>query len=176
MNSNLCTIEVQDQLWDEKKNTVTINVVCCCSPEKIRDMICYKGGYSIKGIDIVVPKPPDQKSKDQSDKPKAQAPAPKPVQPVPGSIPVGYVQAIHAHPIGTSCASFPQCYGGVPGGPYCYGQSGPPVPMPQYYQYDGGYIGRPVYDSYGNGSGGRGYCVNHSDYFSEENPRVCSIM
>lgn len=49
--------------------------VICCSPEKIRDKLCYKGGGSIKSIEIVElpkPKPPaePEKKKDGGDKPK----------------------------------------------------------------------------------------------------------
>ncbi|KAL3820835.1 hypothetical protein ACJIZ3_006740 [Penstemon smallii] len=46
--------QIRDQIYDEKGNTVTITVVCC-SPEKIRDKLCYKGGKAIKSIDIKEP-------------------------------------------------------------------------------------------------------------------------
>ncbi|KAI9196976.1 hypothetical protein LWI28_028693 [Acer negundo] len=46
--------EIQDQVYDEKKNTVMIKVVCC-NPEKIRDKICCKGRGTIKSIEILKP-------------------------------------------------------------------------------------------------------------------------
>ncbi|KAK2994738.1 hypothetical protein RJ640_000139, partial [Escallonia rubra] len=49
--------QIKDQVYDEKKNTVTIKVVCC-SPEKFRDKLCCKGRKIIKSIEIVKPPPP----------------------------------------------------------------------------------------------------------------------
>ncbi|GAB4830729.1 hypothetical protein Ancab_004762 [Ancistrocladus abbreviatus] len=46
--------QIRDQEYDEKKDTVTIKVVCC-NPEKIRDKLCCKGGGSIKSIEIKEP-------------------------------------------------------------------------------------------------------------------------
>ncbi|XP_057753208.1 heavy metal-associated isoprenylated plant protein 6-like [Arachis stenosperma] len=66
--------QIRDEKFDEKQNVVTITVVCC-SPEKIRDKLCYKGGGSIKSIEIVDPPKPEKK-KDADDKPKAPAPDP----------------------------------------------------------------------------------------------------
>ncbi|XP_062001310.1 protein PYRICULARIA ORYZAE RESISTANCE 21-like [Rosa rugosa] len=43
--------QIRDQTYDEKNNLVIIKVVCC-SPEKIRDKLCCKGGDAIKSIDI----------------------------------------------------------------------------------------------------------------------------
>ncbi|OIV96056.1 hypothetical protein TanjilG_27160 [Lupinus angustifolius] len=57
--------QIRDQTFDEKQNIVTITVVCC-SPEKIRDKLCCKGGGSIKSIEIVEPpkaKPPEPEKK-----------------------------------------------------------------------------------------------------------------
>ncbi|KAK1587452.1 hypothetical protein Q3G72_012997 [Acer saccharum] len=51
------TKEIQDQVYDEKNNTVRIKVVSC-SPEKIRDKICCKGRGIIMCIVIVKPPPP----------------------------------------------------------------------------------------------------------------------
>ncbi|KAK1553598.1 hypothetical protein Q3G72_000949 [Acer saccharum] len=69
--------QIQDQVYDEKNNTVMIKVVCC-SPEKIRDKISYKGRGSIKSIEIS--KPPEKpKAADPSktaEKPKADPPKP----------------------------------------------------------------------------------------------------
>ncbi|KAI9124844.1 hypothetical protein K1719_004171 [Acacia pycnantha] len=44
--------QIREQVFDEKKNIVTIKVVCC-SPEKIRDQLCCKGCGAIKSIEIV---------------------------------------------------------------------------------------------------------------------------
>lgn len=54
---------------------MTITVVCC-SPEKIRDKLCCKGGGSIKSIEIVdppKPKPAEAEKKKEVDKPKPAA-------------------------------------------------------------------------------------------------------
>ncbi|MED6225673.1 hypothetical protein PIB30_095896 [Stylosanthes scabra] len=71
--------QIRDEIFDEKQNIVTITVVCC-SPEKIRDKLCYKGGGSIKSIEIVEPPKPKpaepEKKKDAADKPKAPAAEP----------------------------------------------------------------------------------------------------
>ncbi|XP_061344373.1 pollen-specific leucine-rich repeat extensin-like protein 1 [Gastrolobium bilobum] len=77
----LCKIpQIRDQKFDEKQNIVTITVVCC-SPEKIRDKLCYKGGGSIKTIEIVEPPKPKpaepEKKKDGGEKPKPAEPEKK---------------------------------------------------------------------------------------------------
>ncbi|KAL3614929.1 hypothetical protein CASFOL_040590 [Castilleja foliolosa] len=59
--------QVQDQIYDEKANTVTIRVVCC-SPEKIRDKLCCRGGKAIKSIEIKEPGKPEKKK--EPEKPK----------------------------------------------------------------------------------------------------------
>ncbi|CAN8231825.1 unnamed protein product [Cochlearia groenlandica] len=59
--------QIRDQLFDDKSNIVVIKVVCC-SPEKIMDKLCSKGGGSIKTIEIVEPPKPPQPQ------PQAQAP------------------------------------------------------------------------------------------------------
>ncbi|CAJ1962692.1 unnamed protein product [Sphenostylis stenocarpa] len=67
--------QIRDQKFDEKENMVIITVVCC-SPEKIRDKLCYKGGGSIKSIEIVDPpktKPAEPEKKKEADKPKPEA-------------------------------------------------------------------------------------------------------
>lgn len=68
----LCKMpQVRDQVYDEKANTITIMVVCC-SPERIRDKLCCKGGKAIKSIDIKElgkPKGPE-KPKESEKKPK----------------------------------------------------------------------------------------------------------
>ncbi|CAH8387807.1 unnamed protein product [Eruca vesicaria subsp. sativa] len=63
--------QIRDQLFDEKSNIVIIKVVCC-SPERIMDKLCSKGGGSIKTIEIVQPPKPPQAQ------PQAQAPPQKP--------------------------------------------------------------------------------------------------
>ena len=186
--------QIRDQKLDEKENIVFITVVCC-SPEKIRDKLCYKGGGSIKSIEILeLPKPKaekpkadppkaekpkaePEKKKDGGEKPKGDAPKkeaekPKPGpekpkdKPAPAPLPVQpHMAAPMAVPVGMLYAP-PPCYEGRPVGPgYEYGG-----PM---FCYDG-YYARPVYDSYG---GGRPCYVNRGDqYFSEENPQGCTIM
>ncbi|KAJ4900071.1 Heavy metal transport/detoxification superfamily protein [Raphanus sativus] len=77
----LCQIpQIRDQLFDEKSNIVIIKVVCC-SPEKIMDKLCSKGGGSIKTIEIVQPPKPPQ-PQPQAQPPPAQKPkdAPKPAE------------------------------------------------------------------------------------------------
>ncbi|KAK4373652.1 hypothetical protein RND71_009036 [Anisodus tanguticus] len=67
----LCKMpQVRDQVYDEKANTITI-IVVCCSPERIRDKLCCKGGKVIKSIEIKEPAKPKapEKSKDP-EKPK----------------------------------------------------------------------------------------------------------
>ncbi|GLU15836.1 hypothetical protein SLE2022_322950 [Rubroshorea leprosula] len=51
--------EIRDQKYDEKANKVTIKVMSC-SPEKIRDKLCCKGGGCIKSIEIKVLSPPPE--------------------------------------------------------------------------------------------------------------------
>uniref|UniRef100_A0A0V0HUJ4 Putative neurofilament heavy polypeptide-like n=1 Tax=Solanum chacoense TaxID=4108 RepID=A0A0V0HUJ4_SOLCH len=67
----LCKMpQVRDQKYDEKANTITILVVCC-SPERIRDKLCCKGGKAIKSIEIKEPAKPKEPEKPKgSDKPK----------------------------------------------------------------------------------------------------------
>ncbi|XP_027367431.1 pollen-specific leucine-rich repeat extensin-like protein 1 isoform X2 [Abrus precatorius] len=183
--------QIRDQKFAEKENIVIITVVCC-SPEKIRDKLCYKGGGSIKSIEIVEPPKPkaeppkkdadkpkaepekkkeadkpkaEPEKKKEADKPKQEAPkADKPKdKPAPAPIPVQpQVPPPMAVPVGM-CVP---CYDGRPVGP-CYEYGGPVL----YYD---GYYARPVYDSYG---GGRPYYVSRCDqYFSDENPTGCTIM
>lgn len=66
--------QIRDQRFSEKENMVIITVVCC-SPEKIRDKLCYKGGGSIKSIEILdppKPKPAEPEKKKEADKPKPE--------------------------------------------------------------------------------------------------------
>ncbi|KAM5588927.1 hypothetical protein ABKV19_007073 [Rosa sericea] len=76
--------QIRDQSYDEKNNLVIIKVVCC-SPEKIRDKLCWKGGDAIKSIEIKVPekpKPPPPKEPPKDQKPKEpEKPKEKPKEP-----------------------------------------------------------------------------------------------
>ncbi|CAL2251068.1 unnamed protein product [Prunus armeniaca] len=165
--------QIRDQIYDEKQNQVVIKVVCC-SPEKIRDRICYKGGGAIKSIEIREPEKPKPLPADkpkplpapekpkEPEKPKPAPEKPKTPPPNPGPPPV---------PVNVN-AYCVDCYYGHPGGPCQTGYGG----VAPYIQYDG-YYGRPVYDSYGGGrSYNTNYCVARSDCFSEENPQGCTVM
>ncbi|KAL6281866.1 hypothetical protein ACE6H2_012795 [Prunus campanulata] len=78
--------QIRDQTYDEKQNLVIIKVVCC-SPEKIRDRICCKGGGAIKSIEIKEPEKPKPKPapaptpEKPKDPPPKPAPAPAPEKP-----------------------------------------------------------------------------------------------
>ncbi|KAF7112953.1 hypothetical protein RHSIM_RhsimUnG0175400 [Rhododendron simsii] len=101
--------QIRSQAYDEKQNTVTINLVCC-SPEKIRDMLCCNGGKTIKSIEIKPPPTPKKTPPDPVNQNKPPVPTPLPPAPVhPPPTPV-YV------PVPVCCW---QCYAGIPGGP-CY--------------------------------------------------------
>ncbi|XP_059624819.1 leucine-rich repeat extensin-like protein 3 [Cornus florida] len=76
--------QIRNQVYDEKQNTVTITVVCC-SPEKIRDKLCCKGGKAIKCIEIKKPEKP--KPPPPAEKPKPPPPAEKPKPPPPAEKP-----------------------------------------------------------------------------------------
>ncbi|KAG8647527.1 protein PYRICULARIA ORYZAE RESISTANCE 21 [Manihot esculenta] len=183
----LCKIpQIQNQIYDEKANTVTITVVCC-SPEKIKKKICCKGGDSVKGIEIKVPekvkpqekpKEPEKPKPKEPEKPKEkpkepekskQAEKPKALQLIPDYPP----------PVRACCM---ECYQGYGGGP-CYHGYGRPLPcyesygtpVPCYEAY-----GRPVYDSWVGGGGfngcRRGCYVGRCDCLSEGNPSACSVM
>ncbi|XP_073055949.1 uncharacterized protein [Primulina eburnea] len=62
--------QIRNQVYDEKRNTVTVTVVCC-SPEKCRDKLFSKGGKVIKSIEIKEPaKPKEPEKKKETEKPK----------------------------------------------------------------------------------------------------------
>ncbi|GMP75831.1 hypothetical protein CsSME_00032783 [Camellia sinensis var. sinensis] len=183
--------QIRDQIYDEKQNTVTI-VVVCCSPEKVRDKLCCKGGKTIKCIEIIEPpkpKPPEkpkklEKPKDPEkpiqtdpkepkkpkDPEKPMVPPPafpvKPKEPpcLPAFVPA-FVPVCYPpmYPVGICCG---QCYEGRTDGP-CYHGHRRPVPP---------------YDNYGCGPcdcgcGGNRVCyTSRCDYFSEENASGCTIM
>ncbi|KAG2684498.1 hypothetical protein I3760_10G079800 [Carya illinoinensis] len=156
-------LQIQDQIYDEKHNTVAIKVVSC-SPERIRQKIIYKGGNSIQSIEIKPPPkpkteekpkpPPAEKPKEAEAKPKDKPaePVAKPSEPAPfiavPYYPESYAAGAYSRPY----------YEGYGGGPYHHGHG-------EEYM-----IGRPVYDSYGGG----GYRPSY--YSSEENPSGCIIM
>ncbi|XP_044462241.1 late cornified envelope protein 4A-like isoform X1 [Mangifera indica] len=125
----LCSFpQIQDQVYDEKQNTVTIKVVCC-SPEKIKQKLCCKG------IKFYCPPPP----------PRTPPPPPPPPPPVccgkcqtPPPVCCGKCQP----PPPVCCG---KCYLEIVCCSVCYHE-----PLICY----GGYYGRPVYDSWGGGSGG----------------------
>ncbi|GAA0141660.1 hypothetical protein LIER_02755 [Lithospermum erythrorhizon] len=165
--------QIRNQVVDEKTNTVIITVVCC-SPEKIRDKLCCKGGNTIQSIDIKYPseKPKPEKPKEdpkpiEQEKPKEapppppEPPAPPPPEPVritppPEMIPAHYFPP----PVPTGYCCMP-CYDGLPDGP-CYHGGGyrRPIPPPPTYDYN---YGKPCY-------------VTRCDYFCEENPQGCFVM
>ncbi|CAK7323315.1 unnamed protein product [Dovyalis caffra] len=164
LSSSIKTLEIQNQIYDKKANTVTITVVCC-SPEKIKKKICCKGGEAVKGIEIKVPKP------NPVPVPAAPVPAPKPdpkpnpVPAPPAPKPVAGFPPVPDHP--RTCCS--ECYQGFGGGP-CYHGYGRPTPQ-CYEPY-----GRPVYDSWGCSCRSRGYYVCRCEYVCENDPSSCTIM
>ncbi|KAK3221413.1 hypothetical protein Dsin_008438 [Dipteronia sinensis] len=149
--------QIQDQVYDEKNNTVTIKVVCC-SPEKIRDKICCKGRGTIISIEILIPKPPDP-------------PKPTPPKPDPPGGPGKPTKPEHKPPVSGFCCT--ECSEGRGGGPCynpCYGQ-------PAVIYFDR-YCGRQVYGSCGCGGYRGNYygsrCCEY--YFIEDNSQGCTIM
>ncbi|GLU15854.1 hypothetical protein SLE2022_323120 [Rubroshorea leprosula] len=169
--------EIRDQEYDEKANKVTIKVVCC-SPERIRDKLCCKGGGCIKSIEIKEPEkksnkenskeqekekeeqkePAEETKKKKEDSPKPKdGPGKQPLTieldlklPLPPPVP---------RPLGFCCDD---CYSGRPGGPCWSGGRA---------QYDGCY-GRPVYDSWGWG----GCTSSYAYYCTEQYQEGCTIM
>ncbi|XP_031270368.1 protein PYRICULARIA ORYZAE RESISTANCE 21-like [Pistacia vera] len=187
--------QIQDQVYDEKQNTVTIKVVCC-SPEKIKQKICCKGGDSIKSIEIIPPpKPKEPKKPEEKKKEPAELPKQRPIEPIQAP-PIGkppteppparakaeppkqdkpMVTFVDPPAPGFPPPAYPnpvgmccrECYEGRGRGP-CYQLDY--YGRPRCYC---GYNGRPVCDSWGTDS----YGVNRCDYFSEENPNAaCRIM
>ncbi|XP_056172028.1 protein PYRICULARIA ORYZAE RESISTANCE 21-like [Syzygium oleosum] len=81
--------QIRDQIYDEKKNTVLITVLCC-SPEKIRQKIICEGSETVQSIET----PPDKDTKKpkkvrfiELPKETAKAPAPVPVPALPRKAP-----------------------------------------------------------------------------------------
>ncbi|VFQ84821.1 unnamed protein product [Cuscuta campestris] len=73
--------QIRDQIYIEEENKIKITVVCC-SPEKIRDKLCYKGGGVIKTIEILDPPKPKSAEKPKDAPKPAEKPkdAPKPAE------------------------------------------------------------------------------------------------
>ncbi|XP_048132286.1 protein PYRICULARIA ORYZAE RESISTANCE 21-like isoform X5 [Rhodamnia argentea] len=73
--------QIQDQIYDEKRNEVLITVVCC-SPKKIRQKIICKGGKTVKSVEILLDKPKEQeKPKEPEKKPEKLKELEKPKDP-----------------------------------------------------------------------------------------------
>ncbi|XP_054775920.1 protein PYRICULARIA ORYZAE RESISTANCE 21-like isoform X2 [Prosopis cineraria] len=188
------------QVFDEKHDLVTIKVVCC-SPERIRDQLCCKGGGAIMSIEIVesskIECPPEPKCQKPVDpgKPKCQDENPT-TEPLPCQLnpPVKPITV----PNRTCCAP---CYEGWRSG-QCHEGCGPPKPgptpipnrtccVPCYEGHHGGpcfesygrpptcyggyFYARPACDSYG---GGRQPCYvsRCEQYVNEDNVTGCTIM
>ncbi|KAK1588308.1 hypothetical protein Q3G72_021925 [Acer saccharum] len=187
--------EIQDQVYDEKNNTVRIKVVCC-SPEKIRDKICCKGRGIITSIVIVIPKVKPPPPKVEAVPPPKVKPPPPEVKPPPPEVKIKDKNTIVvnicycgrncdgycARPVYCSCG----CggYRGNCGRPVCScgcGGYGGNCVRPVYCSCGcGGYrvnCGRPVYCSCGCG-GSRGNCGSRCSeyYFNEDNSQGCTIM
>ncbi|XP_058196856.1 protein PYRICULARIA ORYZAE RESISTANCE 21-like isoform X1 [Rhododendron vialii] len=178
--------QIRNEAYDEKQNTVTITVVCC-SPEKIRDKLCCKGGKTIKSIEIKPPPkakpPPEPKA---PEKPKAPDKAPErpkipqkskgPPKSPDSSGPHDQVQTTGTEKLKTRPqAPTPLVYVPIYPAPVCYGQCYEGIPgAPCYEGYE-----RPVasYDGYGYGGNGACYEVSRCDeYFNEGNTSGCTIM
>ncbi|KAI3705327.1 hypothetical protein L1987_75563 [Smallanthus sonchifolius] len=145
--------EIRDQEYDVEKNKVKISVVCC-SPERIRDKLCYKGGSSIQKVDIVPDKPKEPAAK----------PKPKPKEP---EKPKGDDKHVKPDPIPKSEVAKMMVEPPVQGYPQMY-----PVVGSYGYGYEG-YHGMPVAVTAPQSSGYNGFS---DDFFSEENPQGCSLM
>ncbi|XP_060186679.1 uncharacterized protein LOC132616102 isoform X2 [Lycium barbarum] len=196
----LCKIpQVRNQLYDEKANTITITVVCC-SPERIRDKLCCKGGKTIKSIEIKEPTKPKEPDKPKGTKKPKDAEKPKGTEkpkvvtfekpkdkaknaekPKDGptaamvatpwmSEPMMMMPPVQGYPQAAHGCGCGQCY--HTGGPcyQYYGAPAPPQPAPYYGNYSYGYGPGPGPSSYGKG------CYVNNDYFNDENAQGCTIM
>ncbi|KAL7192624.1 hypothetical protein ACSBR2_024447 [Camellia fascicularis] len=125
--------QIRDQVYDVKKNTVTITIKCC-SPEKIREKLWLEGRKIIKCIEIKEP----TESKGEEDKPKRNGkdeknPPPPPLALALLPVVLGY-SPLADKPAGICCGP---CYGGYGWGPrtcyyYYYGYE-KPVTLPPCY-------------------------------------------
>ncbi|KAK4802968.1 hypothetical protein SAY86_001171 [Trapa natans] len=162
--------QIRDQIYDEKKNTVTITVECC-SPEKIMNKIRCKGECVVTSIAIIPDKPtvkivepPPQTKPTPSIKP-----TPPPV-PVPVLMPTAPPLPCHRPappPLGVSC--YPGPYYGCNYPCNCQGYA----PLPPMCN-DG--CGRLAYEcSYGGGY--RNYrSRSWGECLSDENANGCTIL
>ncbi|CAI9782807.1 unnamed protein product [Fraxinus pennsylvanica] len=165
----LCKIpQIRGQIFDVKQNTVTINVVCC-SPKKIRDELCCKGGKVIKSIEIIDTdiksieiKKPDTEGSDKQQKDQL------PPTPVTGLD----IRITLDQPARTCCEPCSHGYGGGP----CY-HGYPPLPLCSNSYYGYGY-GRECKCGCGCCCGcGRGCHLRKCVCHIEENPTAeCKIM
>ncbi|CAH8316703.1 unnamed protein product [Eruca vesicaria subsp. sativa] len=194
--------QIRDQLFDEKSNIVIIKVVCC-SPERLMDKLCYKGGGSIKTIEIIEPsKPPPVVSKQPPPPPPVvEPPPPPPVVPKPPVQPPPVVPKPPIQPppvVPKPPVQPPPVVSKQPPPPPWAPMMplGQPIPMCCWPCYDGfgggpafyGYgmllpqpykcYGRPIYDSWGCGPppSYRPCHLSRCSFFCEENPQSCSIM
>ncbi|XP_031273538.1 protein PYRICULARIA ORYZAE RESISTANCE 21-like [Pistacia vera] len=192
----LCKIpQIQDQVYDEKKNTVTIKVACSCSPEKIMQKIRCKGGKSIISIEIKPPKKKEEKphgkpsgEKEDGDESKPsggekdgnkpnvpdEQPGPNPKDKPPTKVVIKVPPP--SPPPKIPVLGCPPGYAYlVPFGECCRecseGRRGGPCEQLAYGRPPcyGGYYGRPVCDSWGGGCDcgcNRGYyCRNRGGYY-----------
>ncbi|XP_042476908.1 protein PYRICULARIA ORYZAE RESISTANCE 21-like [Macadamia integrifolia] len=190
--------QIQDEIYDEKNNTVTISGPFC--PSKLVKKLCYKAGNAIKCIKIVDKKPPPPPP------PSEPKPKPKP-EPEPKPKPTPEPVCPPAQPIWVCCGP---CYVGYGWGP-CHEGYGRPQPCycgcggSQSTCYNG--WGRPPQPCYCGCGGSQSTCYNgwgrppqpchcgcggsqlqcsrrygRSSYgspcglFIEENPNSCIIM
>ncbi|KAK0597756.1 hypothetical protein LWI29_028343 [Acer saccharum] len=195
--------QIQDQMYDEKNNTVMIKVVCC-SPEKIRDKICCKGRGTIKSIEILKPpeKPPATKpvEKPPAPKPVEKPPAPKPVENPPAPKPVEKPPApkpaekppapkrkkSHQHPNRKKSRRHPNQQKSHQLSEYRLKSRKKSHQLSEYrlqshrhrHRHLSQYrLDLPVYDSWGGGGNRGNYgsrCTEY--YFNEDNSQGCTIM
>ncbi|KAI7980270.1 hypothetical protein LOK49_Contig173G00001 [Camellia lanceoleosa] len=101
--------QIRDQVYDEKKNTVTITITCC-SPGKIRDKLWLEGRNIIRCIVYPPPPPPPP--------PPPSPPPPPPPPPPPlalALLPVALGYSPLADKPARICCG--PCYGGYGWGP-----------------------------------------------------------
>ncbi|XP_024032586.1 uncharacterized protein LOC112095139, partial [Morus notabilis] len=159
---------IQDQVYDEKQNTVTIKVVCCCDPEKMKQKILCKGKAVIKSIEIKVHKKKEKEDKasNTEDKDKKNADEtkdknqqtnlpPRPVQLVPCVPFVPVCPVPGAGPFRRTCCR--ECYEGRVGGPcfegYDNNWAAGPFRRTCCRECNEGRVGGPCFEGYENNSG-----------------------
>ncbi|XP_076957575.1 uncharacterized protein LOC143633082 [Bidens hawaiensis] len=147
--------EIRDQEYDVEKNKVKITVVCC-SPERIRDKLCYKGGSSIQKVDIVPDKPKEPEPKP---KPKPKEPEKPKVEEKPDPSPKPEVVKMMFEP---PVQGYPQMY--------------PPSYPVVGYGYEGSWGAGGSQEMHVTPQQSSEHYAYRTDYFSEENPQACSVM